>query len=72
MSPDEHILLVFDDLWFGWMGTKREFALFLTALNEVGGDVGITFTGEVGTSVDFLDVTVQLTKHDLFKVPVPL
>ena len=55
-----------DDLWFGWMGTKREFALFLTALNEVGDDVGITFTGEVGTSVDFLDVTVQLTKHGLF------
>ena len=56
-----------DDLWFGWGGTERQFAVFKTALNEIGSTVGITFKGEVGASVDFLDVTVELTKDSLFK-----
>ena len=55
-----------DDLWFGWLGTKREFKLFKTALNNVGKDAGITFKGEVDKSIDFLDVTVTLTKDGLF------
>ena len=55
-----------DDLWYGWKGTKREFALFLSAINEIGDGVGITFTGEVGQSIDFLDVTVTLTKDGCF------
>ena len=55
-----------DDLWFGWGGTERQFSLFKAALNEIGRNVGITFKGEVGTSVDFLDVTVELTKHGHF------
>ena len=55
-----------DDLWYGRKGTKREFALFLAAINEIGVDVGITFTGEVGESIDFLDVTVTLTKDGCF------
>ena len=40
--------------------------MFLTVLNEVGSGVGITFTGEVGVSVDFLDVTVTLTRDGSF------
>ena len=55
-----------DDLWFGWGGTERQFVLFKAALNEIGSNVGITFKGDVGTSVDFLDVTVTLTKHGHF------
>lgn len=51
-----------DDLWFGWRGTEREFKLFKTALNKVGKEVaGMTFSGDVGESIDFLDVTVSLT-----------
>ena len=49
-----------DDLWFAWCGTKREFDKFKTALNTVGVKHGITFKGGVGTSVDFLDVSVTL------------
>ena len=55
-----------DDLWFGWGGTERQFNLFRAALNEIGKTVGITFKGEVGKSVDFLDVTVGLTKEGCF------
>ena len=49
-----------DDLWFGWQGTERQFTRFKAILNEVGKTVGITFKGEVGKSVDFLDMTVEL------------
>ena len=55
-----------DDLWFGWRGTERQFALFRVALNEIGKAVGITFKGEVGKSVDFLDVTITLTNEGSF------
>ena len=34
--------------------------------NEIGDNVGITFTGEVAESIDFLDVTVTLTKDGCF------
>ena len=47
-----------DDLWFGSRGTEREFKLFKTALNKVGKEVN--FSGDVGESIDFLDVTVWL------------
>ena len=49
-----------DDLWFAWFGNKLEFEQFKEALNRVGTEHGITFKGEVGTSVDFLDVSVTL------------
>ena len=49
-----------DDLWFGWIGTEREFTLFKSELNKVGKVEGITFKGSVGKSVDFLDTTVSL------------
>ena len=49
-----------DDVFFGWIGTKRQFTLFKQTLNTVGDPHGITFTGEVGKSVDFLDTTVTL------------
>ena len=55
-----------DDLWFGWRGNGRQFKLFRAALNEVGSNVGITFKGEVAESVDFLDVTVSLTRNGTF------
>ena len=49
-----------DDLWFGWRGNVDEFHLFKCELNKIGDKNGITFTGEVGRSIDFLDVTVSL------------
>ena len=49
-----------DDLWFGWFGSVRQFSLFRSALNKVGGDIGITFKGNVGKKIDFLNVTVEL------------
>ena len=50
-----------DDLWFGWMGTERQFTTFKKVLNEVGDDLhGITFKGDVSKSVDFLDATITL------------
>ena len=49
-----------DDLWFAWFGTQDDFTAFKTVLNEVGIKHGITFKGEVGNTVDFLDVSVTL------------
>ena len=49
-----------DDLFFGWTGTARQFSRFKSALNEVGVKFGITFKGDVGKNVDFLDCTVML------------
>ena len=49
-----------DDLFFGWTGTARQFSSFKATLNEIGAKHGITFKGEVGKSVDFLDTTVSL------------
>ena len=39
---------------------EKEFDIFKRILNEVGDVEGITFTGGVGESVDFLDTTVTL------------
>ena len=50
-----------DDLWFGWLGTQRQFSIFKSTLNKIGCQYGITFKGDVGNSIDFLDVTVRLT-----------
>ena len=50
-----------DDLFFGWMGTNEDFAMFKLALNKVGKIHGIAFKGDVGPSVDFLDTTVTLS-----------
>ena len=49
-----------DDLFFGWVGTERQFDVFKGTLNKVGKVSGITFKGEVGKSVDFLDMTISL------------
>ena len=49
-----------DDIWFAWFGSERQFSMFKTVLNKVGSEYGITFKGEVGTSIDFLDVSVTL------------
>ena len=43
------------------MGTPDEFVAFKAAVNEIGKTFcGITFTGSVGSTVDFLDVSVTL------------
>ena len=53
-----------DDVWCGWLGTSREFSLFVAAMNRIGSQVyGITFTGAVGSTVDFLDVSITLKPH---------
>ena len=52
-----------DDFWFGWLGTMRQFSLFQSTLNEIGSENGMTFKGEVGRKVDFLDVTVELGRN---------
>ena len=53
-----------DDVWFGWLGTSDEFSRFLAAVNEIGKTCyGITFTGGVGSSVDFLDVSITLKSN---------
>ena len=49
-----------DDLFFGWMGTARQFTLFKSTLNEIGSQHGITFKGDVGKAVDFLDITINI------------
>ena len=50
-----------DDVWFGWLGTSNEFSTFIAAINQIGKThYGITFTGGVGSSVDFLDVSITL------------
>ena len=48
-----------DDLFFGWLGTSREFSMFKTALNRIGDAMyGLTFKGDVGPTVDFLNVSI--------------
>ena len=50
-----------DDIWFGWHGTFDQFSMFIAAVNKVGKTCyGITFTGGVGSTVDFLDVSITL------------
>ena len=52
-----------DDVWFGWLGTSRQFSTFRTALNRIGSTFGITFKGDVGPAVDFLDVSITLKEN---------
>jgi hypothetical protein len=54
-----------DDIWGRWMGTQRTFETFKSLINEIGAQHGITFTGECGKSVVFLDVIVTNTAGGL-------
>ena len=54
-----------DDIWGRWIGTQRTFEIFKTTINEVGRTYGITFTGECGKSVVFMDVTTIITPRGL-------
>ena len=54
-----------DDIWGRWLGTPREFDIFLNAVNGIGKDFGVTFTGECGGEVVFLDVKVSNTWEGL-------
>ena len=49
-----------DDLWFIWRSTERAFENFKTALNNMGIQSCFTLKGEVGTTVEFLDVKMEL------------
>ena len=54
-----------DDIWFIWLGTTRNFQLFLKSFNVVGSEYGITLKGEVGENVNFLDVTTMLINKEV-------
>lgn len=49
-----------DDVWSIWSGSVDSFKVFLDAFNAVGKEFGISFTGECGKSVEFLDVTTSM------------
>ena len=61
-----------DDLWFTWSGNKLEFDQFKTTLNTVGTKHGITFKGDVGTSVDFLDVSFTKFSTKMYIKPTDI
>ena len=46
-----------DDIWGLCVDTNDAFMSFLSQVNEVGQTFGVTFTGDCGQSVEFLDVT---------------
>ena len=48
-----------DDLFFLWLGSEKSFLDFKDALNEKGSEFKFTLKGEVGKTVDFLDVRVS-------------
>ena len=54
-----------DDIWGRWLGTQRTFEIFKSVINEVGKMYRITFTGECGKSVVFLNVTTINVVGDL-------
>ena len=56
----EKRLRFLDDLWFLWRGSERQFEAFKSALNTVGAVNKFTLKGEVGKTVDFLDITLSL------------
>ena len=64
-----------DDIFTLWMGTKRQFDLFVVSLNELSARFGIRFGDwSIGESVNFLDVTLFVDKegfiqYRLFKKP---
>ena len=49
-----------DDIWGIWDSTETMFSEFLAKVNEIGSLYGITFTGECGISVVFLDVRTSI------------
>ena len=49
-----------DDIWSMWKGSVELFLMFLRVLNDVGEEFGLTFTGECGKSVSFLDVITSI------------
>ena len=54
-----------DDIWSCWNDTAEAFLRFLEMVNLVGSEIGITFTGECGKSVQFLDVTTTLNNGSI-------
>ena len=56
----ENRLRFLDDLWFLWLGSGRQFDIFLESLNKIGSEFGITFKGKIGKKVNFLDVTTEI------------
>ena len=61
----EKRLRFLDDLWFLWRGSERQFEAFKSALNTGGRVNKFTLKGEVGKTVDFLDITVSLENGSL-------
>ena len=57
----EKRLRFLEDLWFLWRGSERQFEAFKGALNTVGrANINkFTLKGEVGKTVDFLDITLE-------------
>ena len=49
-----------DDIFLIWSGTFTQFEYFLIQLNREAAVFGIEFTGGVGKSVNFLDVTIDI------------
>ena len=52
-----------DDIWGTWDSTETMFSEFLVKVNEIGSLYGITFTGECGESVVFLDVRTSIENN---------
>lgn len=48
-----------DDIWGIWKSSVEDFNLFLEAVNKIGKELGVMFTGDCGKSVEFLDVTTS-------------
>jgi len=55
----QHRCRFLDDIWGGWMDTVDVFRTFLKIVNEIGLELGVTFTGECGKSVEFLNWMLQ-------------
>ena len=60
LNKMSHRARFLDDIWGIWGGSQESFILFLEKVNCVGKEFGVTFTGDCGTSVEFLDVTTRL------------
>ena len=60
LNKMSHRARFLDDIWGTWGGSPESFKLFLEMVNKVGEEFGVTFTGDCGKSVEFLDVTTRL------------